>query len=298
MGKKEQPVAASDGQSRYALFYWLFEPLRGGLNDDSDRVPTFSVPVVFEEITYEFAFFVDAQGSPELARLTIPGLREDRLPDGIDPVLNLVKEHLLSILRLGYREDIRIFPINMWAFFRDGSPHKTDVRVEFNPPSTLDAEGVRDVFVQSFPYRHELRLLVDGNDRRLPVQYRYLSLYKMLEHEFKSKGQWQTRKLDDFLNKYADRFPKSGQFATPARRLHALRDKCAHIKTGRFKEVLGVTSLNHRETKLVAEVMPALLDVCKDLLNEKAASAFQLGDIRPWYERVDMAQRHVRSPKA
>ncbi len=222
---------------KFAFYYWLFEPLRGGLRDNPERTPAFSVPVVFEDVTYELALLIDSEGAPEAARVRIPGLTEERLPDTILPLLQVVKEHLLSTLRLVYREDIHLFPMTFWMFFDDGAVHNVDVRIEFNPPSVLDSEQAKNFFLQSFPYRNEIRLLVDGNDPRVPVQYRYLSFYKLLEHEFKTKGQWQNEKLNAFLVAYEDRLSALGYRGTLAKPLHALRDKCAHVRTGRSKEI-------------------------------------------------------------
>ena len=271
---------------KYAVYYWLFEPLRGGLRDNPARTPAFSVPVTYNDQSYDVSLLVDNAGIPEALRLTIPSLEQEQIPEALLPLLQLVKEHLLSTLRLAYREDIQLFPMSMWSFFQDETPHDVNLRIESDLVKCFNAERAKNFFVASFPFRHEVRLLVDGNDARIPVQYRYLSYYKLIEHEFKSKGRWNTNDLENFLVAYEAPFRDLGHRVTLTRYLHELRDKCAHIKTGRSKELLGVNSLNHKETKAVSDMLPILCDICRDLLNRKTSQAFHLGDIRPWYERI------------
>lgn len=272
---------------KYALYYWLFEPLRDGLRDDPSRTPAISVPVMYYNQSYYVSLLVDEDGIPEALRLTIPSLEEDRIPEALLPLLQLVKEHFLSTLRLGYRDDIQVFPMNVWSFFQEGTPYEVNMRIDANLLDGFDAEKIRSFFVASYPFRHEVRLLIDGNDPRIPVQYRYLSFYKLIEHEFKSKGRWKKTELHDFLNGYKNSFDNLEKTVTLSRYLHELRDKCAHIRTGNTKEILGVNSLNHKETKAVLEMLPILREMCRDLLNRKTSQAFQLGDIRPWYERIE-----------
>ena len=271
---------------KYALYYWLFEPLRGGFRDNPTRKPAFSVSVTHQDRMHDVSLLLHDDGSLEALRLTIPGLKQEQIQEDLLPLLQLVKEHMLSCLRLGYREDIQLFPMTVWAFFEEGAPHSMDMQIETNLVENLNAEKTKNFFVAAFPFRHEVRLLVDGNDARIPVQYRYLSFYKLLEHEFKSKGHWKYNDLDAFLASYELRFRSLGCRGTIHQYLHEWRDRCAHIRTGRSKELFGVNSLNHKETTAVSKILPIFRDMCRDLLNRKTGEAFQLGDIRPWYERV------------
>ena len=70
----------------------------------------------------------------------------------------------------------------------------------------FDIEKMKRLFAGSFPYREEIRLFIDGNDGRIPLQYRYLSLYKVIELHYKKHGQWHEDGLELLLEKYASRF--------------------------------------------------------------------------------------------
>ena len=269
---------------KYAHYYWLFEPVPNDLIDNPNRLPVFKLPVKYLNTEYEFALLCGESGLPELARVRIPNLTEDKIPENVLPLLQGLKEHLLSTLRLTFRQDIYLFPIAVWSFF-DKDNYELNLRIEPPDDVVLGAEITKNLFSASLGHREELRLLVDGNDSRLPIQYRILSFYKLIEHEFKSNGQWKIEELDTFLSTYSSQFNELGFTIQPAKVLHIIRDKCAHIKTGAKKEARGLTHLNHKETALADRLLPLLRVICTDIVNRKAENLFRLGDITPWFER-------------
>ena len=273
-------------EMKYCLYYWLFEPIRGKLKDDAARIPAFSITTNFRDVDYEFALFCHEDGSPEFARVRIPHLNTEKIPEDTLPLLQILKEHLISTLRLAYREDIQIFPMATWSFFDEGKEHKMGLEIEIYDPTQLDVNLVKSFFSASMRYREEIRLLVDGRDARLPLQYRFLSYYKIIEDKFKNAGRWDTKQLDKFLEAYRARFVEKGFNKKPASLIHELRDRCVHIRTGTKKEVFGVTQLNHKEAVRVAEMLPLLSDICKELINKKAAGALVIGDISLWHEKM------------
>ena len=56
-----------------------------------------------------------------------------------------------------------------------------------------------------------------------------------------------------------------------------LRDKCAHIKTGKSRESFGVIKLNHKEAVDVNKILPIMSDICIEIINERANGAFVIG---------------------
>lgn len=255
---------------KYCLYYWIFEPISGKLKDNTARIPAFSIPTNFRNVEYEFALYCREDGSPEFARVRIPHLNSEEIPEDVLPLLQILKEHLISTLRLTYREDIQIFPMTAWSFFDEGKEHEMGLEIELHDSTELDVNFVKNFFSASMKYREEIRLLVDGIDARLPLQYRFLSYYKIIEEKFKNAGRWDTRQLDKFLEAYRARFAEKGFNKEPASLIHELRDKCAHIRTGAKKEAFGVTQLNHKEAVRVAELLPLLRDICIELINKKA----------------------------
>lgn len=253
-------------------YYWVFEPIRGRILDTPDKIPVTLIQVPFLGTQYELSVFCDSKMVPDFARLIIPDLSTEEIPEKFRPLLLMSKEHLLSCLKLTYAHDIEMFPNSIWAFVDATKPYHLGFDLTKNfEEKPLDADTLKNFFSASFSFRDEVRLILDGSDAKIPLQYRYLSLYKLLEIEFKQSGAWDYTALNSALDTYRNDFKELGFETKPSNLLHEIRDKCAHIKTGRQQEMLGVTHLNFIEAERVEKLLPILRDVCRDILNQKAA---------------------------
>ena len=85
---------------KICLYYWLFEPLHEDFLDTSDSVPVFKVPVRDRDSSteHQLAVFADLEGRLNYARLKLNGLEEEKIPEGLQPMVHAVKEHLLTTL--------------------------------------------------------------------------------------------------------------------------------------------------------------------------------------------------------
>lgn len=258
--------------------------------DDPDRVPAFTVNVVaLDQKTYEVNLYCDEQGHPTFARCRITDLNSEALPEAALPILQSLGEHLLSVLRLTYRPDVSwADPSAAWSFIKNGDPAKVSLLMERFGNTSYDPEPTRNLFIHSFEVRELMRLYVDGMDARLPLQYQYLSLYKLLEVRYRKHGQWKKKELSDLLKPFAKNFIDQGINGEPSTVLHEIRDKCAHIKT-KFKggsEALGVTHLNLSAVARVERILPVLRAVCAVTINERVAGKFVL--------RTDVVLPHLQ----
>lgn len=260
---------------RTCYYYWLVEPVGQGLTDDGTNAPAWELPIRTKLGETSLALFVGASALPTHARMTIPGLVDDALPGALLPILQTAREHLLTVLRLTLRDEVVLFPHPLWMFANDGDPPSVNlaIQIEEGPPA-FDVEAAGRLFGGSFEHREHLRLLADGGTRSLPLQFRFLSLYRLLELELRHQGKWDEQRLESLLAPHADRFREAGFSRSPVNTLHELRDACAHIRSGRG---LGVTHLNHREAVRVEKALPILLDVCADVLNDAAKGQFRVG---------------------
>ncbi|MBI2170868.1 MAG: hypothetical protein HYU30_02440 [Chloroflexi bacterium] len=178
------------------FYYWLIEPIPHEFEDTSESIPAFEIPIRFGTVTHTLALFVGDGGLPQYARLRLSNIETENIPEAILPMLQSVKEHLISVLRVTFDPQMTLFPYPFWTFIEEGKPNRTGLEItQFAQKVASDPERVKRVFVGSFSHREELRLFVDGLDQRLPLQYRYLSLYKILELEFKTRGHWHDDKL-------------------------------------------------------------------------------------------------------
>ncbi len=181
------------------FYYWLVEPANNGFLDTSDKQPAFEIPIESNCGKYQFALFVSKKNIPEYGRLSIYNLNQEIIPEEILPIIQEVKEHFLSILRITYNGEVTLFPFPLWTFVKDISSYSFGLDIQNISYSKFDIERAKRLFIGSFEYRDELRLFIDGYDKRIPLQYRYLSLYKIIELEFSKQGDLEESKLEEFL---------------------------------------------------------------------------------------------------
>ncbi len=219
----------------------------------------------FAEIT--LGIFGDGIG-PSYARLVVPNLVSETIPPELLPLLQAVREHLLSTLRLTLHPEAALWERPLWTFWTGPAANRLAFTLtqHFANPS-FDAERARRVFDSTFDMRDEVRLFVDGGDTHIPLQYRYLSLYKIIELHFKTRGQWRQQEVEEFFSSFAERFRERGIHAKPFTYLTGVRDRCAHVKTGRTHERIGVTHLSQKDLARVNDVMPLAGDIAIAILN-------------------------------
>ena len=209
------------------FYYWLLQPPARRIADKEGRSPTFEVTIKFRDQDYNVALFSDVDCRPEFVRLTIPGLEEERIPDDLLPFIQLVREHMLTTLRLAYDENARFFPFHFWNFKPEGHTPTTDMEIELNLRPTLNPELLRNLFTSSLNHREEFRLFNNGTNEGIPAQYHFLSLYKLLEMRFKKQGQWQ-QGFSELIEAFGAKFEQKQLSGNPISLIHSLRGQvCA-----------------------------------------------------------------------
>jgi len=267
--------------------YFLFEPLRSIYTFTDKLEPTFSVPVRTAERECELALFSEGN-VPIYARVGMPGLVQEALSDQLMDMIQAVKEHLISMLRLTYSSETRVFPSNLWHYVEEGQPY--DLGFAFSSifsSRVFDPQKTRRLFVATFNHREDIRLLIDGLDPEIPLQYRYLSLYKILEQQFRTPTGLDESRLDLFLQPYEPIFRQAGIMQKPRNYVIQLRDSCAHIskRSGTSME-MGVTHLNRNKALAVEKILPILAKVCADRLNYQATGDYSI-DLTEYLKRPD-----------
>lgn len=277
--------AANHGhEMRYCVNYWLIDPLRGGIDDNGQREPSIDHNIAWRDESYPFALICDDDGAPKFARLDIPCPTGEQIPENAKPLLTIVREHLLSTLRLTWREDVQFVPFTCWMFWEDDKPRKFNLELDMKGKESFNPKVASPLFIHAEPLREEVRLFVDGLDERIPAQYRYLAFYKLIEIRFKQRKKWNEQSLRESLDNFREHHRGDNPSLNLRNELHDLRDKCAHIKSKR--EVIGVTQLQHDELVRVGYMLPLLRELCRAFINEQAGGKFVLGDCRPWHERL------------
>ena len=202
-----------------------------------------------------------------MARICKSGLKEKFIPTKIQSDITILKEHLLTSINIHFDPYARI-RFNMHQFIEEGG--KPDINILLDDgtkkKNQISANEFSDIFLDTFDYGNELKLLSDAQKTYVPVQFRYLSLYKWLELEFKTKGRWNNSFIS-FTDQVEDEFQKRNFSKKKfSNYLHDIRDKCAHIKSN--SDALGVTSLSYEDEKKVIEFTKFLSIVCIEYFNQ------------------------------
>ncbi|MGY3603669.1 MULTISPECIES: hypothetical protein [unclassified Bradyrhizobium] len=162
-------------------------------------------------------------------------------------------EHMLSSLRLATDQHVE----HLW-FGQERMLISTDGDSEGMPRLTtrLASVSVADheeefkkaglLFEQTIDRREMFKLLSDTKQPTLPLPYRYLSVYKVLEKEFKIGKKWPG--LPELLSQYEAEYRSlniSGR--SLENYIHEVRDLCAHIKLDNSSATLGITGLKNED---------------------------------------------------
>jgi len=248
-------------------YYLIVEPLLPEYHDESTVEPASYAIVKTKSKEYKVSFFAN-NNQLCMIRIDIPNVPSEIIPEEDLEPIQTMKEHILSVLRLTYDHNVSLFPRPMWNFRKLGQTPSFHVKIDemINPNFDLHVENIRNVFATTFPIRVQIKLFSDSQDKRLPLQYRYLSLYKLLELEFKKRGKW-TNEFQNFINRFEDDFKSLGKDKKLANYVHELRDKCSHIKSK--KDILGVTQLSNRDMLEVHRFLPLMTKICLNMINEK-----------------------------
>lgn len=252
-----------------AYFYFPIEPLREKYEDKEQIKPVFIIPATSKTgKQFEVALYSDAQ-TAYFCRIKVPNVEENKLSEEDADFISLLKEHMLSVLRLTYDHDVSMPALYFYRFLGPTERIELGLKVTqfINQDYHINAENIRKVYENTFKIRNQIRLLSDSQDQRIPLQYRFLSLYKLLELEFKQKGHWKTE-FNEFLVRFELLFQEIAVYnKTLVNYVHELRDKCAHVKNN--KDVIGVTELNPKERAAVEKFLPFFIQICTKLIKEK-----------------------------
>jgi hypothetical protein len=172
-------------------------------------------------------------------------------------------DHMITVLRFTTNQYVEKLwfgqdTISMGSHGHANGRPSLEVKISehFGAEYQLDCKNISAVFSAALSERDLFKLLGDGQQATLPLQYKYLSFYKVLEHEFREGKKWAL--LGEALAPWENEFRALEVTKQSLQNfVHALRDKCAHIKIGSSNE-LGFTGLSTRDMEVVEKVMPIL----------------------------------------
>jgi hypothetical protein len=235
--------------------------------DNENTIPLETATIIFGKKTFEIALLGNAQ-TIQMIRILVPDLELESFQESDLKIVQSIKEHMLSILRLNYDQNVGAI-FNVYNFRqKNEAPNLSFI---FNTPLNSEFDVRNRMIIGSFEnslnIRTQVQLLADTVRKDIPIQYRFLGLYKLLELEFKKGGKW-TDEFSDYIKEFQEEFEKLSLSARALENyIHELRDKCAHIKSN--KDVLGVTELSQTDTLTVEKIIPLMTKIGAFIINRR-----------------------------
>lgn len=268
------------------LHYWMLEPPRGGI-EDQGKPPAFEQHIAGPAgEALDLALFCDESGDPHFIRIRDRGASIDTWQSHW-PLIWTARQHLVSVLSLTRMNGGRLLSAHFYC--EEGvDGHGAHIKVDWPTMFNFDPDLARGMYEHTFAWRQSLRMLVDSANDDIPLQYRFLSLYRFLEMRFRGDNdKWDYGALNRAPKPCAGEYASLRLDRTFFAELKHLRDRCAHIKSGSGpRRRLGVTGLNHEAEIEVERVLPIVQKICLVIFNEAHAGKVVLSDIRPWYKRI------------
>lgn len=251
-------------------FYMPLVPLREHYSDDGSAVLLQS-PVRASDGRIFEAAVIGSSSDPLMIRISIFGLEEIPPPEDI-PKIDAIAEVMLSFLRIYYNNGVSL---------AEGYLRFANLIDETSPPTfkistinsktgiTLDHNLLHAALNAPDEFKHILKLVSDSMYQYLPLQYRYLSLFKVLEYAFKTTRRQWSPKLETLFSYFQQEYVELGVSKKSMKGLFIdLRDKCAHIMLGET-DYLGIVGISSQDTEVVRKFMPLLLKVVQKYVFEK-----------------------------
>jgi hypothetical protein len=219
-------------------------------------------------------------------RITATSLTERAISKEEERNITAICEHMLGVLRLTYDLDADFIRrgnryTQMSGFRDEGQQPNLKMKIwnEVFSDYKVDLQNVRAVFCETAKqreHREVVRLCGDALHSTLPLEYRYLTLYKIFERDFKKIRYWQKKELTKLLEPFADEFRtlKLTEMKLWNFIIH-LRDKCAHIAVG-HDDRRGILGLESPDAQLVEEFMPLFWKIVVKHLNRKYEETLEL----------------------
>lgn len=252
------------------LWYWMIEPQRGALNDTGRNAALTQAISMDDGSQLDVSIYLDVQMQPHFVRVRAFGAVD--LDDTLrfrDQVLVLA-EHMLSVLKLTWDSRTSYYPMN---FFCRESEDGTGAQIllEETGERVFSCKAVQSLFIHTVEARQSLRLITDSLDTRIPIQYRFLSLYKFLEIRYRNdKDHWDWDALNTVCEAQIEPFERLNLGRTLRGEIEHLRDSCAHIRSGKGgKRQLGVTALHPKALRDIEKFMPIMTEICRSIFNDE-----------------------------
>jgi hypothetical protein len=251
--------------------YYLFNPLKDHYEDKGDRTIV-KIDIHGKKNNYELAL-IGENNIPEMIRIATYGLEDENLPDSALATIQEIKEHFLSIFMINYDRELTFSKIVLWNYIDEEKPPELNIRIGTeNTQGQVNPEQFTKEFSNFWNERHTVKLLSEAIDERLSLNYRFLSLYRILEIIYKKYGIW-SNEYRDLLMEYEERYHSIKQTGRPLEvYIEVMRNRCAHGRmNSRKKDEMGLTQLDNKGLIELEKLRPLMSEIVIAAINKKLA---------------------------
>jgi hypothetical protein len=242
--------------------YSLLVPVPEEFRDDGSIPALITIPVELKDGRKWEACILGAPTTISATRISIPNIPDEKIdPDDFRRAIRL-RDYLLDCIRLGYDADAEYFrsgdnTFALWNFVEANHPNfAVNVTQPLNADYRINLEGLKHLISAEPKMRPIVHLLAYGMNAKLPMQFRFLAHYKMIEMHYRITA---NKKFGEFISEFLPAFQEIYSDVTNVselcKKLSRLRNRCAHIKltTGD----LGFSHLE-AETDELFKAMPVI----------------------------------------
>jgi hypothetical protein len=252
--------------------YRMLAPARELYHDDDTRILA-RVPVQSDVGVQEVAV-VGGEDGPESIRVKLEH-PTGHFPAPQSRTMMQLTGHMLTCMRLVDNCEANFASYNgqFLAILAEADPQgRPSLKIELKhllgerPP--YPRTDLENTFSVTWPHSALFDLVANSRLSSVPLQYQFLSLFKVLEHEFRVAGKWENR-LREFLLPHETEFQLiSGSNQSLHNEVQDLRDKAAHMKIGKT-DTIGFAGLGSEDLHRVTRLMPLLHRIIMNHLAER-----------------------------
>jgi hypothetical protein len=242
--------------------YTLLRPLRSDSYIDDDSAVLTRIPITDNGRTVEVALI----GTPldlRMIRISVSGLQTEP-PYEERKRFDDITESILALLRIFCDNEISFAEprFRYGNFIDDDLPASLKMKVGRSEPTYNPDAGLMYAYMHSDKELRDIfRLYADALYPYSPVQYRYLSAFKIIEHEFKGTRKTWRPELDALLEQFKAEYEALNLSKMKIRSfMISLRDKCAHVRLGDGND-LGIIGIGSKDTEITIQFLPLLIRV-------------------------------------
>ncbi len=249
--------------------YSLLSPLPEHFVDNKLTSPLLSIPVKLRDGRQWEIAILGKEDTIIGVRIAIPKTDGENIPPDDFQRSQALRTFALDCIRITYDPSVEYFRIgndiySFWNFLDPGIGPDISLRIDskINEQFQVNTEGLKVLLASPQTMRTAIHLLADGGDFRLPMQFRFLSVYKIIELHYKiTPNRRFTNFIAPFLRIFEELDVSINTSSELCKYLSKLRARCAHIKLSD-----GELGFSHYRSDLseASKILPVLTQIaCK-----------------------------------